>query len=325
MPGQRSNPTERVVRLLETLRVHTGSTTENGSTGLRFADLARAGGVSQATCHSILLTLADAGYVVRDAETRTYTLGPALVALGAAATASFPEVRAARPELVLLSDGTGLPVSAARVVDGAITVVDIVGGDRATLHLREGTRVPCAPPFGAIHVAWEPPDVIDAWIARASSPTLTPERLRAVVADHRRTHVAVAPYTSSSARLRDALGELAVDALAHDVRERTLELLAAIDELDYTSDVLADAEHLPVNTLTSPVFDRDGHVAFAVALHVADRALATTRLRELVSELRTATDRMTSIIGGTVADASPGEPFTTSPARPGAVLIGERP
>jgi DNA-binding IclR family transcriptional regulator len=146
-----------------------------------------------------------------------------------------------------------------------------------------------------------------------------------VVADHRRTHVAVAPYTSSSARLRDALGELAVDALAHDVRERTLELLAAIDELDYTSDVLADAEHLPVNTLTSPVFDHDGHVAFAVALHVADRALATTRLRELVSELRTATDRMTSIIGGTVADASPGEPFTTSPARPGAVLIGERP
>ena len=112
----------------------------------------------------------------------------------------------------------------------------------------------------------------------APSATFTPDRLRAVVADHRRTHVAVAPYTRSSERLRDALGELAVDALARDVRERTLELLAAIDELDYTSDVLADAEHLPVNTLTSPVFDHDGRVAYAVALHVADPDLAVTRV-----------------------------------------------
>jgi DNA-binding IclR family transcriptional regulator len=314
MPGQRSNPTERVVRVLETLRAHEG-------TGLRFADLARAGDVSQATCHSILLTLADAGYVVRDTETRTYTLGPALVALGAAAAASFPEVRAARPELALLSAATGAPVSAASVVDGAITVVDIVGDDRGTLHIREGTRVPCAPPFGAIHVAWESPDVIDAWIARAPSPTLTPDRLRAVVADHRRTHVAVAPYTRSSARLRDALGELAVDALAHDVRERTMELLAAIDELDYTSDVLADARHLPVNTLTSPVFDHDGQVAFAVALHVADPDLPVTRLRELATELRTSTARMTTAVGGHVPD----EPSATVPASAGAVLIGERP
>src|SRR6185295_18558040 len=130
--------------------------------------------------------------------------------------------------------------------------------------------VPFAPPFGAIHAAWEAPAAIDAWIARAPSATLTPERLRAVVDDHRHTHVAVAPYTQSSARLREALGELAVDALARDVRDRTLELLAAIDDLDYTSDVLERADHLPVNTLTAPVFDHDGRVAFAVALHLAD-------------------------------------------------------
>jgi DNA-binding IclR family transcriptional regulator len=312
MAGQRSKPTERVVRVLETLGAHAGE-------GLRFADLARAGDVSQATCHAILLTLSDAGYVVRDPDTRTYSLGPALVALGSAARASFPEIRAARDHLELLAATTGCAVSAAYVVDGAITVVELVGGDRGALPIREGTRVPFAPPFGAIHAAWEPEAVIDAWIARASSTTLTPERLHAVVADHLRTHVAVAPYTQSSARLREALGELAVDALARDVRDRTLELLAAIDDLDYTSDVLARADRLAVNTLTAPVFDHDARVAFAVALHLAAPELAVSRIRELAAELRTATEQMTSTIGGMVPEA------TTDTVAPAAVLIGERP
>jgi DNA-binding IclR family transcriptional regulator len=300
MPGQRSNPTERVVRLLDTLRAHPGE-------AMRFADLARAGDLSQATCHAILLTLTDAGYVVRDAETRAYTLGPALVALGAAARASFPEVRAAATDLEALAASTRLPVSAARVVDDAITVLDVVGPDRDTLPIHEGTRVPCAPPFGAIHVAWDGDAAIDAWIARAPRPTLTAARLRAVVDDHRRTHVAIAPYTQSSAQLRAALGELAIDALADDVRERTLELLAAIDELDYTSAALADRELLAVNTLTAPVFDHRGRVAFAVALHVADAALTVARLHVLTAELRRATEAMTDRIGGQLPhdDAAP--------------------
>jgi len=321
--AKRSNPTERVVRLLETLQAHAGA-------GLRFADLTRAADLSQATGHAILVTLEEASYVVRDEETRAFTLGPALVALGAAASESFPAVRAASAALDELAARTGVPVSAARVVDGAITVLDVVGPGNDDLPIRPGTRVPLAPPFGAIHVAWERPAVIDAWIARAPSPTLTPERLRAVVEDHRRTHVAVAPYTPASARLREALGELALDTLAADVRDRTLELLAAIDELDYSHDVLDRASRLPVNTLTAPVFDHAGHTAFAVALHVADPELAVTRIHALATELRSATERMTAAIGGRTPDliADPsGPPPRSSGAAPGrpAVLTGGNP
>ena len=311
MSGQRSKPTERVVRLLETLQA-------GPAEGLRFADLARAGDLSQATCHAILLTLVDAGYVVRDDQTRSYSLGPALVSLGEAASASFPDVRTNAGELARLAIATGLPVSAARVIDGAITVVEVVGTRHASLPIRQGTRVPCAPPFGAIHVAWETPDAIEAWIARAPGPTLTAPRLRAVLDDHRRTHVAVAPYTHSSARLREALGELAADSLAREVRDRTLELLAAIDELDYTSDVLAESDQVPVNTLTAPVFDEHGRVSFAVALHLAERAVAGSRVHALAAELRAATERMTLAIGGRV----PSGPPVASDLEHAAVLTG---
>ena len=279
-----------MVRVLELLGVHPGR-------GLRFSELAREGGLSQATCHAILGTLADAGYVVRDADARTYTLGPAALALGSAASESFADVRAARPALAELSARVGLAVSAAKVVDDEITVVDVVLPPGLDAPIRVGTRVPFAPPFGAIHVAWGGDAAIDAWIARSPRRTLTRKRLLAVVRDHQRTRLAVAPYTATSSELRAALGELAVDALARDVRERTLELLSAIDDLDYTADAIESTEHLPVNTLTSPVFDAHGDTAFAVALHLGSPDVAVALVQELGSELVDVSDRLTEQLG----------------------------
>ena len=292
MPSSR--PTDRVVRVLELLGAHPG--------GLRFSDLARAGSLSQGTCHAILGTLSAAGYVVRDPETLTYTLGPAVVALGHAASEAFGDVRGHHDELERLAHGTGLAASAAKVVDDAITVVDVAAPEGVGPPVRVGTRVPFAPPFGAIHVAWSGPRAIEAWIARAPRDTLTPTRLLAVLDDHRRTRLAVAPYTATSSDLRAALADLAIDALARDVRERTLALLSEIDELDYTSDAIADAEHLAVNTITAPVFDRDARTAFAVALHVGDPELPVARLEVFAEALRTATTTMTTAIGGREPD-----------------------
>jgi DNA-binding IclR family transcriptional regulator len=286
-----SRPTERVVHVLELLAAHPGG-------GLRFSELAREGGLSQATCHSILATLTEAGYVVRDRRTLTYTLGPALVALGNAASESFAEVRAGHEAFAALARRTGFAVSAAAVIDDAITVVDLVAIDGRELPITIGTRVPFAPPFGAIHVAWSSPEQIDAWIARAPRETLTAERLLAVVESHRATRLAVAPYTTTSADLRAALSELAVDALAHDVRERTLDLLAAIDELDYTADVLACADHLPVNTLTAPVFDDASRTAYAIALHVGAPDVAIEQIDALGAQLRAVAHDLTASIGG---------------------------
>jgi len=291
MAGQRSKPTERVVKLLELLGARAGA-------ALRFSDLAREGGLSQATCHAILGTLTEAGYVVRDPQTLTYTLGPALIALGAAASASHAEVRAAHGVLEELSQRTDLAVSAATVVDDSIVVVDLVALGQSASPIRVGTRVPFAPPFGAIHVAWSGAEAIDAWIARAPRHTLTTERLLAVIEDHRKTHLAVAPCTATSADLRAALGELAIDAQAGDVRERTLDLLSAIDELDYTSDVLRRARHLPVNTLTAPVFDAEARTAYAVALHLGAPDVSVERVRALGHELLAVAERLTESIGG---------------------------
>jgi DNA-binding IclR family transcriptional regulator len=201
-------------------------------------------------------------------------------------------------ELDALAAETGLRCHAAKVVDDAITVVAVAGAAEVDDPIRPGTRVPFVPPFGAIHVAWSHPHDVEQWIRRAASPTFTPERLHAVVEDHRRTRFAVAPYTPASARLRERLGELAADGVPDDVRTRTVELLGAIDRLDYTSDDLERGVPLPVNTITAPVFDHHAKVAFAVGLHVAEPALDAQRTTALAHALVRAADRMTDAIGG---------------------------
>lgn len=291
--AQGSAPTARVVRVLESLRVRAGD-------GLRYAELADDADVSPATCHAILTTLVDAGFVVRDASSKAYLLGPAVVGLGDAAVRSFPEVGAARAELEALTNRTGLSWSVGKVVGDAITIVAVAGDTPVDEPIRPGTRLPFAPPFGAIHVAWSPPATIEEWLARAPGRTFSEQELMAVLDDHRRSRFAVAPYTPVSSRLRELLGELASDDVSDDVRDRTFGLLAAIDRLDYRDEQLRNGGSLPVNAITAPVFDAEGAVSFAVALHVASPDVKVSRVRSLARDLVDSVDRVTDSIGGHV-------------------------
>jgi IclR family transcriptional regulator, acetate operon repressor len=67
-----------------------GGPGENGSTQ---AELADATGLSKSTLHNLLATLETHEYVRRDADTRRYRLGPALIPLGTAASRQVKLVR----------------------------------------------------------------------------------------------------------------------------------------------------------------------------------------------------------------------------------------
>lgn len=58
---------------------------QHSGPGLRAAQLADACGLARSTAHNVLATLVDEGLLQRDATSRTYRLGPALIPLGAAA------------------------------------------------------------------------------------------------------------------------------------------------------------------------------------------------------------------------------------------------
>jgi DNA-binding IclR family transcriptional regulator len=83
------------------------------------SELARALDVSKGTLRDVLLTLAQYGFVVREADTR-FRLGPELRTL---ADASAPDLRAlAQPYLVALMESFGETAILGLVVDGTLEI-----------------------------------------------------------------------------------------------------------------------------------------------------------------------------------------------------------
>src|SRR5262245_59128199 len=65
-------------------------------------------GVSKATCHAIVTTMVERGYLVRSPGSKGYTLGPAVIAAGNAAERANPAVQAARAAVPALARELGV-------------------------------------------------------------------------------------------------------------------------------------------------------------------------------------------------------------------------
>lgn len=250
---------ERTTAILDFLAAHP---TEPWS----LSELARRLDLNKATAHALLSALTDAGYLVRHPVRKDYALGPALIGVGRAALEQYPVVDFARPEMRRLADETGLACLATASVDGDMVILERVGTARPlTVSVAVGQRVPIAPPFGTAFVAWETPEAIEQWLARAGSPVTDAER---------------AGYDAALAAVRDRGYSVTLDADAHarftraassgDARVASRDDVGAlVDELghqDYLVIDLDPARSYRVNHIAAPVFDPDGRVSVLLAL-----------------------------------------------------------
>ncbi len=251
---------ERTTAILDFLAAHP---TEAWS----LSELARRLDLNKATAHSLLSALTDAGYLVRHPARKDYALGPALIGVGRAALEQFPVVDFARPEMRRLAEDTGLECLATASVDGDMVILERVGTPRPlTVSVAVGQRVPIAPPFGTAFVAWETPDGVERWLARAGTTVSDAERRRydAALAAVRERGYSVTLDAEAHARL----GQVLADAAATPDRRRG-DVGALVDELGHEDYLLIELEaerSYRVNHVAAPVFDADGHVAVLLAL-----------------------------------------------------------
>ncbi|HEX9237086.1 MAG TPA: helix-turn-helix domain-containing protein, partial [Actinomycetota bacterium] len=80
------------------------------------SEISRALGLNKATLHAILWSLTEAGYLVRDEGSKTYSLGPVLIALGNSALETYPAAQAAVPEMETLTADLGLDCVASAAI-----------------------------------------------------------------------------------------------------------------------------------------------------------------------------------------------------------------
>ena len=161
----------RTVALLNFLTAHPDET-------FSLSELARRLDINKATAHAMLLTLTDAGYLLRHPATKSFTLGPALISVGnAAAGRQFEVVDYARDEMRRVSDELGVQCVASATIGEEIVLLGRSGDPEPLgLSVQVGQRLPLVPPLGTVFLAWSGADEIDRWL-RHLGPGAADEQL----------------------------------------------------------------------------------------------------------------------------------------------------
>lgn len=242
-------------------------------------DLVRALKLSRATCHALLASLVDVGYLYR-ASDKTYVLGPKLAAIGRTALDNLSPLQVVQPEMRRLADQFDVVCS-----------TFYLEGD--TIHLRDraasvshvgfsaplGTKVKLRAPSGAVFVSWSPE------AAKALLDSAKP----ALTAEQRETYLGGIAFGRAEGfivfvRNPDGGPELspAEEFLQEDLRLAKIKLLTAIEP---------DQVYEPTS-ITAPVFGAHRKVAFVIGMMGFNRPMTGTEINSAAQMLKDACDRI---------------------------------
>jgi DNA-binding IclR family transcriptional regulator len=241
-----------------------------GNERLRFSDVVRKLGLTQATTHAILTTLCARGWASRDPVDKTYSLGPALAAVAARMDTARPLAHTARSAALQLAEELGYAASVVERFGDSLVITAFEDAGRQSGGA-PGDRIRYAPPFGVAFAAWDTDDQQRAWILRgAATNSALARRLEEVLARTRERGFDVDCTTPALTRAAQVVGTLPSDGLPAHVREITDQLLAEFTTIGFLSDESDDyapRQAHPVATIAAPVFDQHGGVAMIVAVH----------------------------------------------------------
>ncbi|WP_174190023.1 helix-turn-helix domain-containing protein [Nocardia barduliensis] len=288
MVGRRSAPTARVVQVLDFF-------VEQRGKRFGLSELARELHLAKPTCLGILTELTSGGYLVRDADTRTYGLGPALIAAGRVAQDSFAISALARVELEKLSARYHTTCTASAVVGEQIMVLESTGPGL----VKVGAAYHFAPPVGLMYVLWDTDAAFDDWLAKPPAVPLRQDetRLRRVVAECRERGFLVESMTTAGRRLYSLLAGVADRDLPPELRELVGELVTSLGERVYLGADLRPRKEHAVSLLAAPTYDADGRQNMVLTMYVG-RSITGAEIARRGTALVAAADAVTVNSGG---------------------------
>ncbi|WP_292988887.1 helix-turn-helix domain-containing protein [Mycobacterium sp.] len=277
------------MRVLDVVELLAGSTEAR----LRFSDVVRELGLTQATAHAILATLCDRGWVSRDPVDKTYSLGPALAVVAARVETARPTAHAARTAALTLADEFGYASSVVERVADSLVITSFEDAGQRSIGA-PGEQIRYAPPFGVAFAAWDTAEEQRAWIERsATTNPVVAGRLEEVLARTRQRGFDVDCTTPALTQAARVMGTLPSDGLPDHVREITDQLLTEFTTIGFLSDDDSARHERPVATIAAPVFDHRGRVPMIVAVHPLQ-----TLSRRRIDDVGRRVAQVTAAIGG---------------------------
>lgn len=275
-----SPPTERVVAVMHLLGA-------DPARSFSLAEICRSLGISRATGHAILASLAQHRWVVRHESSASYSWGPAIGAL-----ARPTNDREFRPLLERLSETVGAQVFLARRENATLVVTDSVGDSLTAPRVTAGLRMPLVAPFGRDYVAWAGDPAVKAWLAGIGEPsTSLRRRLTAVLAQVRERGYVIERLSREYVRVYMALRALAADGEPDVITARLAGAFADLALVDYLPAELDGSGDHQVATISVPVRDSDGVVSMSITA-APFRGLNAKEIRTMGTAVRDAARRI---------------------------------
>ena len=275
-----SAPTVRVLDVIELLA-------QPGNERLRFSDIVRELGLTQATTHAILTTLCGRGWLTRDLKDKTFSLGPALSVVAERADKSRPVVRAARAAVQQLSQEFGYPAS---VVERAATRWSLRVSRAPPRHSVPAsvTAFPTPRPSALRSPRGTPTNNSASGCGAATGNSALTRRLEQVLARTRERGFDVDWTTPALAQAAQLVGALQREGMPAHVREIMDQLVVEYTTIGFLSDDDPARKAQPIATIAAPVFNDLEQVALIICLHPL-RALTLRRLNTIGRRLTRAT------------------------------------
>lgn len=253
---------------------------------MTLSQIARGIDVNLASCHAVLNGLAERGYLTRDGK--TYSLGPALVAMGHAALRAQGVIVRAQAAAEAIGREHGVPVSLTRVIgDEIIGVFSIPGPDGIGKGVRPGDRLPLMPPVGAPFLAWSSEQAIADWIARrggAIDEAVIGGWRHALELVRRRGYQVLlrSPVGRSLPKL---MSEFAAGKHAANYKEQIVAFFESTDESHKPVEAIEAATLYDVILIAVPIFDAAGDAVYNLCIGDLPEKISGAKIEDYAESL----------------------------------------
>ncbi|EME23937.1 PadR family transcriptional regulator [Rhodococcus triatomae BKS 15-14] len=265
-------------------------------------ELARLVGLDKSTCHPMLTELTRVGWLVKDHTTKTYRLGPRLIAIGSAARVSVGVADLARPAMERLGADIGGMVCLVVASGDALTIADVVRSPRpGALHLpvQAGDRIEFVPPLGSVFAAFAGPHALDEWVRRIDGAAADHDSVRSSLRTVRRRRFAVELLPHPPNTLR----EKATRTLDRAYGTRRAERMASEQRPNLPPTLLLgeieNSQTYAPMSVSAACFDATGRTACAISvLDLPGGNLSGLEVGRLGQLVVAAADEVTRLLGG---------------------------
>lgn len=251
------------------------------------AEIARELGISRATGHAILTTLATHHWVLRDIATAAYSCGPAIASLtGPARDRVFHGI------LRELAEYSGTQVFLARRDANTVLVVDSAGESASGMRIDRGLRMPLVAPFGRDYFAYSAASAQRTWLEGIGEPSAAlTRRITRVMNEIRERGYTVERLSREYMRVYTALRALGDDGEPDAITARLARAFADLTVIDVLRAELTDRSTHSIATISAPILGADGVVSMSIsAAPFAD--LAAAEVEKLGQQVRAAARRI---------------------------------